>query len=363
MLHCNETMATDKDQNALADTLIDIASIQEGDTVLYLGFGSEENVFLAENKTGPKGQVIGFDISPDMVSTARRTTTEKNLRPQHVVFVQVTPTSEFPILPDSIDCIISTWSTSQLVPDIREKFLSEIFRVTKAGGRIVLKDTIAFPPIPESLRAELVANAVYISNASCVHGYMEFKDSASVIDTLNGKHSVNPSIFGIPSEQAVYYSFHVEKPRRGEELHGQLGRPETALRDWWIAYPTPSSNVPSLDCDDVATLVKNNEEDYVVIDVRRTDRAGGHVRASEQCPAQTFYDELPCFHQIFREKKQVIFYCGSSNGRGPRCAKWYQDYLNEVSDTHSKAYILSGGFKEWKKRFGSDPELVDGGDV
>ena len=78
-----------------------------------------------------------------MVSTARRTTTEKNLQPQHVVFVQVTPTSEFPILPDSIDCIISTWSTSQLVPDIREKFLSEIFRVIKAGGRIVLKDVSA----------------------------------------------------------------------------------------------------------------------------------------------------------------------------------------------------------------------------
>ena len=31
---------------------------------------------------------------------------------------------------------------------------------------------------------------------------MELKDSASVIDTLNGKHDVNPSIFGIPSEQA-----------------------------------------------------------------------------------------------------------------------------------------------------------------
>lgn len=75
----------------------------------------------------------------------------------------------------------------------------------------------------------------------------------------------------------VYYSFHVEKPRRGEELHDQLSRPETALRDWWIAYPAPSSNVPSLDCDDVATLVKNNEEDYVVIDVRRADYAVGFL--------------------------------------------------------------------------------------
>ncbi|KAL4077555.1 Rhodanese-like domain-containing protein [Scleroderma citrinum] len=326
-----------------------------GDTVLYLGFRSED-VFLAEKRTGSKGQVIGFDISLDKICLARHTATERNLRPQHVVFVQATPTGEFPVLSNSIDWVLSTWSTSQFVQAVREKLLDEIFRVVKPRGRVMFKDTIAFQPIPGHLRAKLVADVAHIFNDN---GYTELMNSTSIIDALNGKHSDNPLDSGIPSEQAVYYSFHVEKPPRREELDGQ-SPPETALRDWWIAYPAPSSEVPSLDCDDVATLVKRaNKEDYVVIDVRRNDRVGGHVRGSAQHPAQTFYDELPTFHKTFQEKKQVIFYCGSSNGRGPRCAKWYQDYLNEVGNTHSKAYILSGGIKEWKKRFGSDEELVD----
>lgn len=75
-----------------------------------------------------------------MISLARRTATERNLAPQHVVFVQATLASELPILPDSIDRIISTWSISQLVPDVRERLLTEIFRVVKVGGRIVFKD-------------------------------------------------------------------------------------------------------------------------------------------------------------------------------------------------------------------------------
>ncbi|KAI5993414.1 hypothetical protein EDC04DRAFT_2806131 [Pisolithus marmoratus] len=87
--------------------------------------------------------------------------------------------------------------------------------------------------------------------------------------------------------------------------------------------------------------------DYVVIDVRRKDHAGGHVRGSVQCPAQTFYDDLPSFYKRFGEKKQVIFYCGSSNGRGPRCARW------------SAAFVMKGGIKEWKEKFGRDDALMD----
>ena len=84
--------------------------------------------------------------------------------------------------------------------------------------------------------------------------------------------SVRRSLASVLSHSEVCYSFHIEKLPHAE-ADGQHSRPETALREWWTAYPAPLANVPSLDCDDVATLVKNaNKEDYVVIDVRRADR-------------------------------------------------------------------------------------------
>ena len=49
---------------------------------------------------------------------------------------------------------------------------------------------------------------------------------------------------------------------------------------------------------------------------------GGHVRGSYQWPAQTFFDDLDGFYEKFKDVEKVIFYCASSNGRGPRCAGW-----------------------------------------
>ena len=43
----------------------------------------------------------------------------------------------------------------------------------------------------------------------------------------------------------------------------------------------------------------------------------------------------------------VIFYCSSSNGRGPRCAAWFQDTLDEMGATDSRALVLLGGIKRW----------------
>lgn len=42
---------------------------------------------------------------------------------------------------------------------------------------------------------------------------------------------------------------------------------------------------------------------------------------------------------------------GSSNGRGPRCAGWMQDYLNEMGEASMSAAILKGGIKGWQKKY------------
>ena len=46
---------------------------------------------------------------------------------------------------------------------------------------------------------------------------------------------------------------------------------------------------------------------------------------------------------------------GSSSGRGPRCANWMQDYLEDVSKfgrkSNLKVLVLKGGIKGWVKDF------------
>lgn len=48
----------------------------------------------------------------------------------------------------------------------------------------------------------------------------------------------------------------------------------------------------------------------------------------------------------------VIFHCSSSAGRGPRCATEYQQHLDALGVTHSKAAVLVGGIKAWVNEYG-----------
>lgn len=52
--------------------------------------------------------------------------------------------------------------------------------------------------------------------------------------------------------------------------------PESALKNWWDAYPAPVSSPSNLECEEVVDLIRNpelGEKDFVVIDVRRNDHA------------------------------------------------------------------------------------------
>jgi hypothetical protein len=51
--------------------------------------------------------------------------------------------------------------------------------------------------------------------------------------------------------------------------------------------------------------------------------------------------------QVFGKIPLVIFYCSSSNGRGPRCAGWFQDALDEAGDQVAESVVLAGGIKRW----------------
>lgn len=70
-------------------------------------------------------------------------------------------------------------------------------------------------------------------------------------------------------------------------------------------------------------------------------------------PAQSFPLNMPQWAQLFGDRA-VVFYCSSSNGRGPRSAAAYQDYLEETKSPGT-AMILDGGIKKWNEVF---PDMV-----
>ncbi|KAM3533343.1 hypothetical protein MY4038_003350 [Beauveria bassiana] len=130
---------------------------------------------------------------------------------------------------------------------------------------------------------------------------------------------------------------------------------------WWAGLPEPQANCEAIENSEVMTLLektfagpKHAKRDFLLVDVRRTDWDGGTVATSINLPAQSFFQTRPVVYQLCKQAgiERIIFYCGSSVGRGTRTARWMQDYLTEFGETGMKAIILTGGIKGWHKKFG-----------
>jgi len=303
-----------------------------------------------------------------------------------VAFTQASLTAELPIESSSVDCILSNCVFNLLPESGKASILKEAHRVLKPGGRIHLSDIVAIQDIPDEIRKDL---SLYVNCVSGAISKAQYEDllhkagfqESSLVDTgvdLDAYYSYSPqqqqqksccgpklpALGGAeakPSFKAndfvASYQIYAQKSQNPSEIISS-----TVLKNWWDAYPTVKSSPEAMTAEQVAALTRDPTKtlnDFVVMDVRRNDHAGGHVRGSFQCPAQTFYDDAPSYFERFKNSERVIFYCQSSNGRGPRCAGWYQDYLDSVGHTISKAYVLSGGIKGWMAKYKDHTDLVD----
>ncbi|KJA16548.1 hypothetical protein HYPSUDRAFT_171339 [Hypholoma sublateritium FD-334 SS-4] len=362
------------------------ATIKEGETVVDLGSGGGIDVFLAAAKVGENGCVIGLDMSQDMINLARANATKKGLKPPHVAFIKAQLTETLPIESNSVDCILSNCVVNLLPLDGKAALLKEINRILKPGGRIVLDDIVAKKPLPDNIKNNLASYVGCISGAILVDEYKALLDEANFtkvlfvdtksdlgvyyrVPTEDGNVSNNPSCFtpvptghlsAAPDYDVNHWvaSYQIFAIKDGIS---SPGTPALALSRWWDAYPSVFSSPRSLKAHELASIIRDQTQTstFAVIDVRKNDHAGGHVRGSYNWAAQSFYDDLPSFYQEFKNFPKVIFYCQSSNGRGPRCAGWYQDYLDAQGDGRSTAFILEGGIKQWLTDFGKEEDLVD----
>jgi len=102
-------------------------SICSGETVLDIGSGPGFLASSIAEATGASGDVVGIDISQQMVDRA----TSKSQHPW--LSYQVADAATLPFEDNSFDVVVST-QVAEYVPDI-EAFCSEVFRVLKPKGR------------------------------------------------------------------------------------------------------------------------------------------------------------------------------------------------------------------------------------
>ena len=165
---------------------------REGDVVLDLGSGSGKVCFIAAQRVGPAGRVIGIDCNDEMLDLARR---HQPAVARHVGFDNVEfrrgriqdlrsdldaadawlrdhPVGSVadlaaweleaeqqrrtaPLVADeAVDLVVSN-CVLNLVRDADKRLLfEEIFRVLRRGGRAVISDIVSDEPVPDALKGD-----------------------------------------------------------------------------------------------------------------------------------------------------------------------------------------------------------------
>jgi len=133
------------------------AGLAPGQTVVDLGSGAGNDVFIARSVVGETGRVIGVDMTPEMIAKARVNAERRGFR--NVEF-RLGDIEALPVEDASADVVVSN-CVLNLVPDKRRAF-AEIFRVLKPGGRFCVSDIVLRGRLPEKLQevAELYVGCV-----------------------------------------------------------------------------------------------------------------------------------------------------------------------------------------------------------
>lgn len=166
---------------------IALASLREKETVVDLGSGGGLDCFLAANKVGKEGRVIGVDMTPEMIDKAR-----ENLRKSKRANLEfrLGEIENLPVADNTADIIISN-CVINLSPT-KKRVFEESFRVLKPGGRLMISDIVLLKELPAFIRKNMYAYIDCVSGAIMKNEYLKLIEEAGFNDVEVLEETVFP---------------------------------------------------------------------------------------------------------------------------------------------------------------------------
>jgi arsenite methyltransferase len=152
-----------------------IAGLRPDEVLLDLGSGGGFDCFLAGPKVGEGGRVIGVDMTPEMITKARKNVAAYTERTglKNVEF-RLGEIEHLPLGDATVDVVISN-CVINLSPD-KSQVWKEMYRVLRSGGRIAVSDLALRKELPSSVK-EMVEALV-----GCVAGAVLIEDTRKMVD-------------------------------------------------------------------------------------------------------------------------------------------------------------------------------------
>lgn len=150
-----------------------IAALKKGEVVLDLGSGGGFDSFLAARQVGITGQVIGVDMTPEMVYKARENAQKGGF--QNVDF-RLGEIENIPVADEAVDVILSN-CVINLSPD-KPRVYKEAYRVLRPGGRISVSDVVAMAALPDNIKNDLALLSGCVAGAATVAETEQMLDDA-----------------------------------------------------------------------------------------------------------------------------------------------------------------------------------------
>ena len=156
---------------------LQFAGVKAGQTVLDVGSGAGIDCFLAAEKVGPKGRVIGLDMTPAMIEKARDLAKARGYK--NVEF-RLGRADQMPVENASVDWIISN-CVINLAPD-KPAVFREAFRVLKSGGELSISDIVLGGDLPPEILNSYEAYVGCVAGAIREEAYLEAMRQAGFTD-------------------------------------------------------------------------------------------------------------------------------------------------------------------------------------